>query len=176
MNTLSKEIILNELALSQWLSKTVSNIVKDRNLKNDATSELFIILCGKSDEYILKAYNGGYFKYMIVQILQTMYNSPRHPFYINFRKPSQSLDLTPDIAIDTPIDLEGLICKDMANQLKEDARAIAIDRLNQVHRVIWTRYESSKSGKEVSRYFQVPYSYIRSVLNEIKKDIKNNYK
>ena len=57
-----------------------------RHLSDDLYSEVIIILL----EYpnLIELYNNsnGSFNYFVVRIINTMYNSPRHPFYEKYRK------------------------------------------------------------------------------------------
>lgn len=187
-----KDQILNELAVDPWLFKTIKNIVKGSGLNDDITAELFIILGSKGPDYIIRAKENGYLQWMVVRILHTMHNSPRHPFFIQYRakdenitplierKDSDSInqqedEQVPYYQIQDTIELD-LTDKEICEQ-KHQAIEMSLQEADEVMKAIWQKYstQSPPSSKAVARYFGVPYSYIRLRITQFKETIKNQY-
>ncbi len=174
---MTKSQILDQLAHDPWLAKTIRNITKGSGLDDDIQAELFIILGGKADQYIIQAHERQYLRFMVVKIIQTMHSSPRHPFFQKYRAKDpnicrlqdqdQDLDgsLDPYSVSDDSQDLDQLM--DMAR--RDEAIRVALADSTQVVRLIWEKYQETCSGKAVASFYGVPYSYIRRQLKSFKE-------
>lgn len=172
------------MANDPWLNKTTRNISKSSGLHDDLKAELFVILCDKEADYIIAAVEKGYFKWMVVRILQTMFHSPRHPFFITYRyKPPTCAiggangddgDDGDDRALMVP-DAEADIDEILEYNRREAALLLTETTANPILLAIWNRYKKTKSAQEVSRHFDVPHSYIRRQLKEFKDKLQINY-
>lgn len=175
----TRDRILLELAQDPWLDKAIRNISKGSGLGDDLRSELFLVLGEKDPAYIVRAQEEKYLRYLVIKILQTMHESPRHPFYIRYRaKDPRVFRLDPDhdhehgseVAAQE-YDLE----ETLDFYRREEALAQAEASADPVMRAIWDHYRKSGSAQEVARYFAVPYSYIRRRIREFKATVIANY-
>lgn len=183
-----KDQILNELAMDPWLVKTIKNIVKGSGLNDDIKAELFIILGSKGPDYIIRAKDNGYLQWMVVRILHTMHNSPRHPFFIQYRAKDyttgqliERLDTDQEDETVPHCQLPDTIEQDLhdkeLHEQKHQAIEVSLQEADEVMKAIWKKYstQSPPSSKAVARYFGVPYSYIRLRITQFKQTIKNQY-
>lgn len=177
-----RNTILRDLAADPWLEKTISNICKRSGLNQDLRAELFLILGEKPSRYLIQAEEGKYLRFMIVRILQTMHNSPRHPFFIQYRyKDPRILRISEsDQEAGDPFCWDIMAGEydpdqDLEYQSKEEALAQAESEADQVSLIIWRKYQSTGSAKEVATIFGVPYSYIRRKLAEFRSDVNRKY-
>jgi len=117
-----------------------------------------------------------------------MHNSPRHPFFINYRhRPENLVALLPhDQELDTDLDHSPYNKADSDHDAeleaaKQAAREAAMEaaykQADPVAQIIWNRYKQpGANGKSLALYFGVPYSYIRRQIKTFKLNIINNVK
>jgi hypothetical protein len=121
-----------------------------------------------------------------------MFHSPRHPFFMKYRfepptcpigssrersnydgnKPDS--DQMEDRALMVP-DPTPDIEEEIEYNRRETALALAEQEADPIMSAIWNRYRTTKSAQEVSRFFDVPHSYIRRQLKAFKERIQHHY-
>lgn len=117
---------------------------------------------------------------MVIKILQTMHNSPRHPFFIKYRatdprilRLNEEIDQEED-SLDLP-DAEYNLEEALDHYRREEALSLSEAEADPVLRAIWEKFKATGSAQEVSRFFGVPYSYIRRRLKEFRSSVILNY-
>jgi len=94
MNT--KEQILTDLYLAPNTNKIIDCVAKGHRLTDELKSELYLILCEMSEDKIVKAFEGKYLNYLVVNILRKQFLSSTSPFFNKFRA-NQTFELREDI-------------------------------------------------------------------------------
>jgi hypothetical protein len=120
---------------------------------------------------------------MVVRIMQTMFHSPRHPFFITYRRLDPTVPLGSSSETDEDGEDSALAVPDPEPEMeealeyyrREAALLTAESEADPIMTAIWARYRATNSAQEVSRYFDVPHSYIRRQLKAFKDRIRHHY-
>jgi len=140
---------------------------------DDLQQEVMLVLMEKPAEKIMQAYNAGYFKFYVVRIIMTFFNSKTSTFYTKYRH----LDKTPEINFDIVDD----------SVLKDDSKYIALEKAIQklstgkdfpYEQKLLELHQSLKTKKKVSRETGIPYRTvchnIDVIYKKLRHDIDNN--
>ena len=145
-----------------------------RHLSDDLYSEVIIILL----EYpnLIELYNNsnGSFNYFVVRIINTMYKSPRHPFYEKYRKklPQQEKQInTINEKIRFEIDLEKTMRTIESIRVKQ-----AIKQQFPTEIVLFELYLKSGCIRSVEKQTRIPRSTIHRAITSITNDVKKEMK
>lgn len=120
---------------------------------------------------------------MVVRIMQTMFHSPRHPFFLTYRHQDPTVPIGSSSDTDEDGEDQALAIPDPEAEIeealeyyrREAAMVMAEKEADPIMAAIWARYRASNSAQEVSRYFDVPHSYIRRQLKTFKDKIRHHY-
>jgi len=135
----------------------------------DLMQEVILVLMEKPDEKIMQAYNAGYFKFYVLRIIITFFNSKTSDFSKKYRH----LDKTPEITFDV---IDDSIAKD-------DSQYIALDKAIQklsagkdfpYEQKLLELHQTLKTKKKVSRATGIPYRTVCQNIDVIYKKLRND--
>ena len=82
--------IVEELYKTNLITELCENIGVLPKDMDDFTQEIYLILLEYNEEKLIEIYNKNQLKFFIVRIIQNQYNSKNSPFYMKYKRYSQT--------------------------------------------------------------------------------------
>ena len=139
------------------------------DLGGDLYQELFLILCEKSDEWILEKYNSGYWNGFVIRIALNQLYGKRTSFEKGYLRPIALIDID-------NISVEQTTSEEVKEYLHQSIEAVTKD-LEWYELKIWQLYRDGdkdkgikpRSARSISKVTGISRQEILKVINEIKE-------
>lgn len=143
-----------------------------KDLASDLYQELFLILCEKSEAWIVEKYNSGYWAGFVSRIVLNQYYGKRTSFEKNFLRPI-ALEDTSEVQIQ---------CEDEPyTEFHQESIDAVLEKCDWYEQRIWELWSKGdhnirpRSARAIARVTDISRQEILRVVNELKIKINDEY-
>ena len=154
----------------EWVRGFCIKVGKD--LASDLYQELFLILCEKSEAWIVEKYNSGYWAGFVSRIILNQYYGKRTSFEKNFLRPI-ALEDTSEVQIE---------CEDEPyTEFHQESIDAVLEKCDWYEQRIWELWSKGdhnirpRSARAIARVTDISRQEILRVVNELKIKINDEY-
>lgn len=162
-----KDKILIEVATSEWLKKAAKTV--SRTNYDDLSQHLLLILCEMNEDKLIKLYNDGYLKLFCIKVMWKQSTAPRQEFFKQVKTTGDfdvyEIDLMANETIEEVIEKE--------NKLNTIDKVVSKNQWYE--REIFNQWANGESARSIHRKTKISLREILKVINNVKKQITNEY-